>query len=183
MLACAAGNRDEAMRLIQAGADINARDEDGCTALYYASGSSDEKMIDVVKALVERGADVNARRDGGFTPLHEACFSGTYAAVQFLISKGADVNAREQRGDTPLHIIAGCSLLHQHPEWGEPELIVLALLEHGAKLDARDKDGLTPPQLAAKAEPRDRTMLNFLRHLDRSPRGSTEVHPATQPAK
>jgi len=62
--------------LIANGADVNARDRDGCSALIYVvsnlrhpQSSSDRDLVQIVKLLVEKGADVNAISQSGETPL------------------------------------------------------------------------------------------------------------------
>ena len=55
--------------LIQAGADVNAREDCGYTPLHCACASGDSAMV---KLLIENGADVNAVNHDGQTPLHFA---------------------------------------------------------------------------------------------------------------
>ena len=87
--------------LVKAGADVNARAENGWTPLH-AAGTS--KTPAIVTALVKAGADVNARNEnGGWTPLHVAAGNSTTpAAVTVLVKAGAEVNARDENGATPL---------------------------------------------------------------------------------
>jgi ankyrin repeat protein len=54
---------------INAGADVNARDEGGRTPLMVAAFNANPEVI---KTLITAGADVNARNDFGSTPLMEA---------------------------------------------------------------------------------------------------------------
>ncbi|RSN72520.1 ankyrin repeat domain-containing protein [Candidatus Methanodesulfokora washburnensis] len=59
------GDLKEVKRLLDGGADVNARGEDGYTPLH---GATCWGHLDVVKFLVDRGADISARRnmsDGG----------------------------------------------------------------------------------------------------------------------
>ncbi len=79
-------------RLLERGADVNARDDHGDTPLDGASTAK------IAALLIEHGADVNARDDHGYTLLHDAD-DAEIATV--LIEHGADVNARSY-GQTPL---------------------------------------------------------------------------------
>jgi ankyrin repeat protein len=95
---------------LEAGADANARDGDGITALMYAARGdrpeianpalSDHPMV--VELLVKRGADVNAKTDTGFVALFWAARYGHEGVAKVLITHGADVNAKDKDGMTAL---------------------------------------------------------------------------------
>lgn len=92
--------------LVSRGADVNARDKDGDTALHVAARSG---KPGAVEALLAAGADVNAKGQYGRTPLHEAAriSDANTAAVQALLAHGADVNARtdeSQGAQTPIQM-------------------------------------------------------------------------------
>ena len=74
--------------LLERGANPNARNDVGATALMWAVSD-----IDTVRALVEHGADVNARSDDGRTPLVIAAgLPGSAATVKLLVDRQAEVN-------------------------------------------------------------------------------------------
>lgn len=85
--------------LIKKGANFNAKDINGYTALHHAASNGDMKMVDL---LINEGADVNATHDSGYTALHVATPRGNLEMVKFLIKKGADANAKAQEGYTVL---------------------------------------------------------------------------------
>src|SRR5205814_184176 len=80
--------------LLDHGADVNAFDTAGRTALMYAAGS-DLLQTDVVKLLIDRGADVNAKdrhtlsADAGLTVLDIAKQHGDTPVVDALVKAGA----------------------------------------------------------------------------------------------
>ena len=86
-------------RCLNAGADPNARDEDGNTPLHFAGYN---KNPAVITALVNAGAEINARDKWGHTPLHDAASNQSPAVITALVNAGADVNAKNKRGKTPL---------------------------------------------------------------------------------
>ena len=96
---------------IENGADINAIDKSGKTALHLAVLD----MIDLignpelVDYLLNNGADANAGSDSGsWTPLHWAAYGGQDEIIIKLLSKGADINAiansKETKEKTPVDL-------------------------------------------------------------------------------
>ena len=83
--------------LISAGADVNARDEFGSTALHYAmmSGRNPES-VSKVKALLAAGADVDAATSRGDTPLHYAVIFNRPDMCRMLIHAGASCTVRSR---------------------------------------------------------------------------------------
>lgn len=126
------GYKDIGLALIEAGADVNAKDSYGVTALMFSiiTGSTELAL-----ELVEEGADVNARDVDGRTALVEALTSENDIPpelIQSLLEKGADVNVRIADGLTPLSIAVS----------GDPAVVRL-LVEAGADVNARDDDGVS----------------------------------------
>ncbi|CAD7694970.1 unnamed protein product [Ostreobium quekettii] len=120
-----------ASALIAAGAEIEARDDDGDTPLSDAAYFNASRVAQI---LVDAGADVSVTEDFGETPLGVAAKRGSLATARVLLAAGADPDACcDQFGDRPLH---------QATETDSHE-IVLALIEAGANISARDSDGDT----------------------------------------
>ena len=94
------GDTEGARRLLKQGANTNARDAAGRTALMYAAITGQTRVV--LKALLDRGADVNARSSDGTTALIAAATFGDPQAIKMLLSKGAEVNARDASGETAL---------------------------------------------------------------------------------
>ncbi len=153
-----AGNRQEAIRLIEDGAEVNAADPLGTTPLMWAARYGDAV---VVERLLEAGAEAAAENAFGVTPMSEAALigsepvirellaagmapdspnpegetalmlvvrTGRVDAAKLLIDAGADVNAKEHWAGQTALMWAGAQL--------QPEMVKL-LLANGAQIDAR----------------------------------------------
>lgn len=93
--------------LIDAGSEINAKDNNSRAPLHWAS---EYHNIDVVKLLLDNGADINMQDNLGETPLHNApgfAIPGDYERiksaveiVRLLLERGADKNIKNKRGET-----------------------------------------------------------------------------------
>ncbi|CAI9717286.1 protein phosphatase 1 regulatory subunit 12A isoform X9 [Octopus vulgaris] len=101
LAACSSGDKDEVIKLLARGADINTANVDGLTALHQAC--IDDK-IDMVKFLVDNGADVDVCDNEGWTPLHATASCGFTDIAQYLISTCANIAAVNNDGDLPLDI-------------------------------------------------------------------------------
>jgi len=128
-VADAAMRRDGAKlrQLLEQGADVNAAQGDGMTALHWAATHGD---VEVARMLIYAGAGVDAlTRNGNYTPLHLASRAGHVTAIRALLQAGANANAKTSSGGaTPLHFAAA---------QGNTESIA-ALLDKGAVVDARE---------------------------------------------
>ena len=88
---CASGTPEEVTQALTNGADPNARDVHGFTALMQAAEKNSQP---VVRALLAAGARVNDQDSIGWTPLMWAASWNALAVVQTLLASGADVNAQ-----------------------------------------------------------------------------------------
>jgi len=134
--AAKARNTAEVQKLLGEGANANAKDNAGWTALIWAAYFG---RTDTVRALLEKGADVNAKGKDGMTALMNAASADYRDIVHSLLEKRADVNAKDNDGWTPLFWAAFS---------GRAE-IVRALLEKGADVNAMDDSGKTVLMSAA----------------------------------
>jgi ankyrin repeat protein len=89
--------------LLEKGADVNAKNYLGVTALHAAVLYGAE--VSGVELLIEHGAKVNAVADAqGWTPLHGAAGMGRADLVEVLLKHGADRTLKDGRGMTPLQV-------------------------------------------------------------------------------
>ena len=99
LVAIWAGDHAQIQKLLRAGADANAADGDGTTALMHSVIESDATMMTL---LLKSEANVNAKNAFGSTAL-------MYAAVNLdkthlLVDRGADVKAKNRSGTTPMSV-------------------------------------------------------------------------------
>jgi uncharacterized protein len=157
------GDRDSVRSLLREGADVNASQGDGMSALHWSAAGGDAEMAEM---LVQAGASVQSvTRIGHYTPLHIACQGGNAAVVEVLLEAGASVESRtEPGGTTPLHLAAGS---------GSTEAVRL-LLARGADVNAREAEWGQTPLIFAAAQNRGDTIRVLLEH-DADPAMATTV--------
>ena len=136
-VASQADNLDEIKVLLEANANITARDRSGDTPMHAAAANGAAKAI---STLVAAGADVDDTNNDRFTALHLAARKGQFTAITALLAAGADVLAGEGEHSTSLHLAA---------EAGQVTSIN-ALVEAGARCDVVDDDSYSPLHLAAR---------------------------------
>lgn len=138
------GDVEAVRRLLRQGADVNAAQGDGMTALHWAAERGDAELAEM---LVYAGANVEAgTRIGSYTPLHVAARGGSAVVVQGLLDAGANPQSvTRNSGATPLHLAAAS---------GSPAAVT-ALLDHGADVNVRAAWGQTPLIFAAASNRAD----------------------------
>ncbi len=152
-----------------AGADVNAKDKYGKTALLKASQSG---HVEIAELLLAHGADVNAEDNDGSTPLSSIFYGPSFTAcdkqvVKLLVAHGADVNValhkvlnsnRAELARLLFKYVAnfdanakdknGWTLLHRAAFAGYSQIVDL-LVARGADLNAKNNNGWTPLDCAA----------------------------------
>jgi uncharacterized protein len=149
------GDTEGVRTLLRGGADVNAAQGDGMTALHWTALANDLQTMNV---LLYAGAATEAlTRVGAYTPLHLASSRGHAAAVTRLLEAGSKVGPSTATGVQPLHLAA---------EAGNVEA-VKALLDRGADINAKDKThGRTPLIFAASEDRLDAMKLLLARGAD-----------------
>ena len=155
--AVTAADVDCARKLLAAGADCNARNGEGTTALMLAAHTGN---LDLVKTLIAAGADVNATDERGWGALAKAVYNadldrGFADVAQALIDAGADVEAAIGFGVRPLMLAAG---------YGETA-VVETLLRAGADVLARNEGGFTALMMVKQKHYVD--VINLLHEAER----------------
>ncbi|XKL63604.1 hypothetical protein PGB90_005968 [Kerria lacca] len=101
LAACASGDKDEVLRLLNVEADIDTSNVDGLSALHQACIDDN---LDMVEFLVKHGADINKGDNEGWTPLHATASCGFISIAKYLIEQGADVAAVNNDGELAIDI-------------------------------------------------------------------------------
>lgn len=138
---------DVAKFLIEKGADINIKSNDGTTALTLACGCSEE----IAKQLLAKGADIKAVSDRGMGAFTQCTGVGlsreavSYEFAEFLLERGANIDETNTTdyygGYTPLcwAIVSG------------EEKLVGFLVKHGANVNVKTNMDKSPLALATEA--------------------------------
>ncbi len=93
------GNLDAVRQHINAGSDLNVKDQYGSTPLIIATLFG---KTDVAISLIEAGADLHITGNDGSTPLHTAAFFCRTEVVKALLANGADKTLKNNYGSTAL---------------------------------------------------------------------------------
>src|SRR2546425_6634026 len=169
----AAKNQDlqKVRALLSGHPDVNARSEDGSTALLWAAHWND---LQTAELLVRAGADANAANDFRMTPLSQACTNGSAELVDLLLKAGANPDTPIGTGETPLMtcartrsadagrmlLVHGAKVSAKEPTQNQTALmwaaaqqhskVVQILIEVNADLQAHSKSGFTALHFAAR---------------------------------
>ena len=100
---------EDTWELLQDGADYEAKDHYGETALFKAVR---QKERNIIKQLLQSGASVSERNDGNSTPFFVAVeLYSPIDILEILINAGADIDIQDKGGFTPLMIaLQNCDL-------------------------------------------------------------------------
>ncbi len=123
---------------LRSGADVNAAQGDGFTALHWAAKNGNREVAEL---LIFAGADIRATtRLGSHMPLHVAAAAGQAEVAEILLTAGAPVAVATETGARAIHFAAAS---------GDPATVTV-LAGHGADVDAVEPQwGQTPLMFAA----------------------------------
>jgi ankyrin repeat protein len=151
------GDTEGVRTLLRSGADVNAAQGDGMTALHWTALAND---LETMNVLLYAGAATEAlTRVGAYTPLHLASSRAHTAAVTRLLEAGSKPGAFTATGVQPLHLAAQAGNVDA----------VKALLDRGADINAKDKThGRTPLIFAVSQDRVDAMKLLLAQGADNS---------------
>jgi uncharacterized protein len=196
MKACHDGQQEIVQYLLDKGANVNAVDEEGNTALDTAVLA---RRVEIVRLLISRGAKVNTRDLRGFTPIASAAWAGSTQIVGILAEARADLRA-DTHGLTPLMFAASAGNIetiqllvklgapvNQLSTGGDTTALisaiysgkteaVQALIDLKADVNVRTKSGNTPVKAAQKGNQTD--MLALLRAAGATDAANLKLKPA-----
>jgi len=116
------------VKLITNGADLNAKDDDGGTALHYALPRMASLGSPFFEALINGGVDLNKKNNSGQAAIHLITAFDKNTLTR-LIKAGLDIDSRDN---------CGRSILLN--KWKDSEQLA-GCLDLGCSLAARDNDG------------------------------------------
>ncbi len=151
--AAESGDHAAAMRLVSAkGANVNATEADGSTAIMYAAANGD---LELVRALIKAGANVKLESQLGSSAITEAAIIGSAPIIDALLKAGADPNFKNPNGETPLMAAARSGKVDA----------AKALLDAGADINAKETWGGQSALMWASAQSQA-DMVKFLASKD-----------------
>jgi ankyrin repeat protein len=138
-IAAEMGRTDIIKLLIDGGKNVNAKNNEGKTALFLAN-----PLGEGIKTLIKAGANINELDNNDKTPLHHSAQNYSPAELKALIELGADVRAKDNKGNTPLNVISKNLFSIKAPQ------MVELLLDHGADLEENLYEMLSRSQAVKK---------------------------------
>lgn len=130
---------NKAIKMLNQGAYINAKNQSGATALYLAVQNGNTELV---RALLSGHADVNIPNNYGLTALFPAAQKGKTDIVRLLIEKGINVNAKTDTGLTALMVAVSNGRKDS----------TKALIDGGADVNAKTNDDQTVLSMAKRSE-------------------------------
>jgi 26S proteasome non-ATPase regulatory subunit 10 len=128
--------------LLSKGADVNAKNSSGNTALHFVAS---KKNLETAKILIENKASTRVRDRRGQYPIHRAAATGSVPMVLLFLRNRSPLNATDNEGFTPLH--------HAIAE-GHGDTAV-ALIKEGADFTIKNTEDAVAIDLAPDKEVRN----------------------------
>lgn len=154
--------------------NLNLRLDDGQTPLHLSAISGHSA---IAKYLLENGTSTESQDSTGSTPLHEAIRYGHIDIAKMILDAGANINAKDNLGKTPIMLIPpkekiaeiynlliaykadllqkdmyGDTVLHTSVLRGVTPAILSTLINGGADVNAKNKEGVTAFEIAVQKQ-------------------------------
>lgn len=154
ILATLKGSLRICQMLIEHGANINARNLNGHTAVKYAGSKNHKELL---QYLLDCGGDPNARDHIGDTPLHRVSSMTHHECLRILLTHPKSsakilINAQNNFGNTPLHLAC-----EEDDATGS-----LMLIDHGASVEILNKEKASP--LDVCKPPLQRKLVEYIKN-------------------
>ncbi|KAK3597127.1 hypothetical protein CHS0354_038046 [Potamilus streckersoni] len=138
ILACEKGNSEQLKKLLDAGADVTVKDEEGKTALHYCADNLETQCAEM---LLEADTTLlNIQDEQMYTPMHMAVLAGNENLLKLLIERGADIHCLDENYHTLVHLATAS---------GHPKILEI-LIQHEADLSSADNYNAYPIHYAAQ---------------------------------
>ncbi|KIK95428.1 hypothetical protein PAXRUDRAFT_827019 [Paxillus rubicundulus Ve08.2h10] len=93
--------------------------------------AADGDLSRVQELVEQQSISPNVPDPFTYTPMHAAASYGQLAVLRYLVNQGGDVNITDEDGDTPIYTVEDV----QTAQW---------LISHGAVVDRRNNEGVSP---------------------------------------
>ncbi|GEM_PF-1940430 len=127
-----------AILLLDNGADVQMKKNDGTTPLHIAA---EQGYTKAARSLIAKEAPVDAIDSSGWTPLHKAVQRGNILIMELLLTNGAKVNAKTDIQATP--VFGGWTALHFATNLGYMSAVEL-IVKQGADINIKTDDDSKP---------------------------------------
>lgn len=134
------------LKFLDLGANIQATNNKGATALHLASQNG---HLLIVEMLIQSGTEIDAQTLLGVTPLHRAVRAGHEHITRVLLENGADIMKSLPTGPLP-------NILHVASYFGFTDIVQL-LLDKGIGIEVKDKNLQTPLHYAVNFDEKHET--------------------------
>ena len=156
MVALKANRKDEALALLECGADAGKADARGETSLIAAAAGHAVAQPNVLEKLINAGGNVDAATDRGVGPIHAAASFGRTEALTHLLKKCGATFPRKE-GDPPppaqleVGTVDGLTPIMKAAQMGQQQSVEL-LIKFGAEVNAVDNQAMSALDWAEKTD-------------------------------